>query len=136
MTIEQQAVRREVLLPVDRDTAWASLCDAAALASWLADEVDVEIRPGAEGIVRWASGEERHVAIDEVVERRRIVLCWRLPDGDPSIVELTLDDVAGGTRLAVIELPVLTLQAVGSALDQGSGGIPAGPQMASVACAV
>ena len=134
MAFDDQAVRREATLPVDRDTAWAALCDADALATWLADEVELEIREGAEGTLRWRTGEERKAVIEEVQERRRIALRWCEPGGEPSIVELTLDDVPGGTRLVVIELPVVSLEVVG-ALLQTDPGATRGPQMLAAALA-
>jgi uncharacterized protein YndB with AHSA1/START domain len=119
MAIEDETVRRVMILPVDRDTAWAALRDAEGLAGWLADEVELEVCAGARGSVRWDSGEERLVEVEEVQERRRIVLRWCERAGDPSIVELTLDDVPGGTRLVVIELPVLTLRALAVPSEAG-----------------
>jgi uncharacterized protein YndB with AHSA1/START domain len=134
MAIDDCAVRRETTLPVDRDTAWAALCDADELATWLADEVELEIREGAEGTLRWHTGEERRAVIEEVQERRRIALRWSEPGGEPSIVELTLDDVPGGTRLVVVELPVVSLDLVGELLETGPGA-PGGPQMLAAALA-
>jgi uncharacterized protein YndB with AHSA1/START domain len=138
MALEHQVVRRERVLPVDRDTAWAALRHAGALATWLADEVELEIREGAEGTLRWRDGEERSAVVEEVLARRRIVLRWWEPGGEPSLVELTLDDVAGGTRLVIVELPVLVLEAVGIALDGalGSGGGSCGPRMAAPRMAI
>ncbi|HEY1690321.1 MAG TPA: SRPBCC domain-containing protein [Solirubrobacteraceae bacterium] len=128
---QQQAVRREAILPVDRDRAWAALCDADGLASWLADEVDLDVREGAEGTVRWRSGEERAVVVEEVMERRLIALRWHEAGGEESLVELTLDDVAEGTRLVVVELPLVALRAVAGTFVQSAsnGQVPTHPQM-------
>ena len=134
MAFDDQAVRREATLPVDRDTAWAALCDPDELATWLADEVDIEIREGAEGTLRWRSGEERLAVVEEVQERRRIALRWCEPGGEASLVELTLDDVPGGTRLVVVELPVAALDVVGALLETDPG-LTRGPQMLAVALA-
>ncbi|MBV9535437.1 MAG: SRPBCC domain-containing protein, partial [Solirubrobacterales bacterium] len=76
MAIEDVAVRREVILPVDRETAWAALEDPQELATWLADEVDIEIAVGAQGWLRWEDGEQRHAKVEEVQPGRRIVLRW------------------------------------------------------------
>lgn len=133
MAIDDQVVRREAILPVDRDTAWAALCDPDELATWLADEVEIEVREGAQGTFRWRDGEERHAVVEEVQERRRVALRWFEAGGEPSIVELTLDDVAEGTRLVVVELPVATLDAVGALLEAGRS--VEGPQMLAGALA-
>ncbi len=119
MAIEDVAVRREVVLPVDRETVWAALADPDELATWLADEIELEIEAGAEGWVRWEDGERRPATVEEVVEQRRIVLRWSEREGPETIVELVLDDVPEGTRLVVLELPVVQLEAVGALLERG-----------------
>jgi len=128
-TIEQ-AVRREIVLPVDRQAAWSRLADAAGLQSWLAEEVELEIRRGARGTIRWRDGSTRLVEVEDVEQLRRICLIWREPDGEPSLVELTLDDVEQGTRLIVVEVPILTLRLVASTLECESD--RRGPQMLAV----
>ena len=128
MAIEDAAVRREVVLPVDRETAWEVLTDPDELATWLADEVELEIAPGAEGWISGPEGERCPVTVEEVAEYRRIVLRWAEPGGPETVVELVLDDVPEGTRLIVIELPVEQLEAVGAWFEQGPG-VLGGPQM-------
>jgi uncharacterized protein YndB with AHSA1/START domain len=128
MAIEDAAVRREIVLPVDRQTAWSALTDPEELATWLADEVELEIEPGAEGSLRWADGERCPVVVEEVVERRRIVLRCAEVDGPETLVEFVLDDMPEGTRLVVVELPVVQLEVVGQWLAQGPG-VLGGPQM-------
>ena len=135
MAVDGVAVRREIVLPVNRDTAWAALADPDQLATWLADEVELEIRRGAEGWLRWDDGERRRATVEEVVERRRLVLRWLGDEGPETVVELVLDDVPEGTRLIVLELPVVQLEAVGVLLEQGPrvvggpGSAARGPQM-------
>jgi len=112
MATEDTAVRRETILTVDRETAWEALCDAEGLETWLADEVDLDVRPGAEGTVRFADGEQRDAVVEEVVEGRRLALRWAEPGGEESVVDITLDDVPEGTRVVVVELPVTVLAEV------------------------
>src|SRR5437764_6479656 len=119
MAINDLAVRREVILPVDRDTAWAALADPAELATWLANEVELEIEAGARGWLRWEEGERHPAMVEEVVEHRRIVLRWSEENGPETLVEMVLDDVDEGTRLVVLELPVAQLEAVGALLERG-----------------
>lgn len=111
-----EAVRRELVLPFSREEAWPVLAEPAELETWFADEVAVEIAEGARGTVR-VDGAEREVVVDEVATGRRVAFRWRDPDrpGDESLVELTLDDVADGTRLTVLEVPVRALPAVPAA---------------------
>lgn len=133
MTIDEHSLRREVTLSVDRERAWASIAEPGELSAWLADEVNLELQPGARGALRWRTGEERHAVVEEVEEGRRLVLRWWVQDGDPSLVELTLDDVAGGTRLTVTEIPLAVLDLVGIEL---LGWLPStrGPQLVARGC--
>jgi uncharacterized protein YndB with AHSA1/START domain len=124
----EQAVRRKIVLPVDRPTAWSRIADAAGLRSWLADEVDLDVRPGAQGTIRWHGGETRLVEVEEVEPTRRVCLIWRELDGEPTLVELTLQDVQQGTSLTVVEMPLRTLRAFASAAERQSSA-PRGPQM-------
>ena len=123
-------VRCERFLPAERKAVWSALCHAEGLERWLADEVELEVRPGAEGTLRWQSGEERRARVEEVEERRRLTLRWCEPGGEPSLVELTLDDAPGGTRLVVVEIPLETLHAIAGRLEgQVLGAV--GPQMSA-----
>jgi uncharacterized protein YndB with AHSA1/START domain len=126
---DQQVVRREVVLPVDLDAAWANLADAEGLEGWLADDIDLDVRPGAEGTARWSDGTERHVVVDEIEVGRRLALCWWAEGEDATLVELTLDEHDDGTRLVVVEVPVRVVEAVGAGLP--TGGAARGPQLAA-----
>ena len=59
------------------------------LEGWLADEVELDVRPGAEGTARWSDGTERHVVVDEVEAGRRLALCWWADGEDATIVDLS-----------------------------------------------
>lgn len=122
-------MRRAIVLPVDREQAWELVVE---LDGWLAREADFELEAGAEGTVALHDGTRRHVLVEEVEPGRRAVLCWWSSDTDRSLVELTLDDVEGGTRLTVVELPIRTLRAVGTAIAAGAASV-SGPQLAAVA---
>jgi uncharacterized protein YndB with AHSA1/START domain len=128
MALGDAAVRREIVLAVDRETAWQALKDTRELACWLADEVELQIEEGAQGWLRFEDGEPRYVTVEEVVPYRRIVMRWEGSDEPETLVELVLDDVPDGTRLVVVELPVEQLEAVGLLLEQSRGVLP-GPQM-------
>ena len=103
-------VHREIVLPVERERAWELLTEPAELREWLADDVELEPEAGAPLRVAWAGGEVREGEIEEVEEERRLRFRW--DDGTtgvPSRVEWTLDDAHGGTRLTVVERPLVPL---------------------------
>jgi uncharacterized protein YndB with AHSA1/START domain len=95
-------VRREIVLPVERDRAWELLTEAGELAGWLADEVEFAAEEGAPVRAAWSDGEERAGVVEEVEPERRIRFVWAGAD-DASEVEWTLADAVAGTRLLVVE---------------------------------
>ena len=96
-------VRRELVLPVSPERAWAALTDPACLAEWFANEVELDLRPGGKGDFRWSDGAERHAVVEAVEPTRCFRFQWSEPDGDETTVAFSLDEVPGGTRLTVTE---------------------------------
>jgi uncharacterized protein YndB with AHSA1/START domain len=92
-------VTRTIVLPVTRDEAWEALTDPERLREWFANDVELDVRPGGEGVFRWDNGESRRAVVDEVDEGERLVLRWE----DDGRVELELDDAPAGTRVLVRE---------------------------------
>ena len=131
------AVRRETVLDAPRDAVWALVSDPDGLATWLADDVALDaVEPGARGTVT-EDGERRDVTIEEVEDGRRVALSWCAPGGEPSLVELTLDDLgdeddAPRTRLVVVEIPLVTLR-VATISTVHAASATRGPQMALAA---
>jgi uncharacterized protein YndB with AHSA1/START domain len=130
---EMGAVRRETLLDAPRDEVWPLVADPEGLETWLADDVDLDaVEPGAQGTVT-EDGVERRVTIEEVEAGRRVALSWCAPGGDPSLVELTLDDAPDGrTTMVVVELPLVALRVATRQAVGAWSAAPRGPQMAAV----
>ena len=104
-------VRREIVLPVERERAWELLTEPGELREWLADDVELEPEEGAPLRVAWATGEAREGVVEEVEEQRRLRFRWDDDaTGVPSRVEWTLDDAPGGTRVVVEERPLVPLE--------------------------
>lgn len=81
-------VASEIVLPVDRETAWELLTDPALRREWLGEE--------------W---EERAAVVEH--EEPGGYLSWWWDDGARgSRVEVILTPAAGGTRISVTEQPV------------------------------
>ena len=95
-------VRREIVLPVERERAWELLTEPRELREWLADDVELEPEEGAPLRVAWHNGEAREGVVEEVDDGRRLRFRWDdASTGVPSRVEWTLDDAPGGTRVTV-----------------------------------
>ena len=91
-------VRREVVVPAPVEEIWSALTEPERLEEWFANEVELELEPGGEGLFRWDNGDERRAVVQEVVPERRFAFTW-----DESRVEIDLDEVEGGTRVLVTE---------------------------------
>jgi uncharacterized protein YndB with AHSA1/START domain len=128
---EMGALRRETVLDAPRDEVWPLVAEPDGLATWLADDVELDaVAPGERGLVR-EDGELRHVTIEEVEAGRRVALSWCAPGGEPSLVELTLDDVEddeGRTRMVVVEIPLESLR-VATTVTTTALRAARGPQM-------
>ena len=92
-------VTREVVFPVPPDEVWEALTDPEQLEEWFANDVELDVRPGGEGVFRWDDGDERRATVLEVEPCERLLLDW----DEEGEVEFTLEEVAAGTRLLVRE---------------------------------
>ena len=92
-------VTREVVLEAPLEEVWDTLTDPAELAEWFANDVELELEPGGDGIFRWDDGEERRAKVLVAEPGERLVLDW----DDQGEVEFTLEEVEEGTRLLVRE---------------------------------
>jgi hypothetical protein len=96
---------------------------------WLAEQVDVELRPGGDATFR--DGErERRGWVEEATAPPRLTFWWADGDQPASRVELTLEQIDGErTRLRVLETrPLELLDLIGTPM-RGPGGPMYGPAM-------
>jgi uncharacterized protein YndB with AHSA1/START domain len=122
-------IERELTLPVPPETVWEALTDPAWLREWLADEAELQLRPG--GDARFRVGEETRTGwVEEATPPAdgaagRLAFWWE-QEGEPaSRVALELTAADDGTRLRVVESrPLDVLDLVGIPL-RGAGGVSA-----------
>ncbi|MFN8218077.1 MAG: SRPBCC domain-containing protein [Solirubrobacterales bacterium] len=103
MSTLAHTVTRTVVLAAPAERVWEAITDPAALSEWLAPEVELEAHTGGEIVCRFEDGEERRGEVELVEEAERLAFVWWREGAGPSRVELTLDAVAGATRLTVTE---------------------------------
>ena len=106
-------VEREILVPEAPDEVWEALTEPERLEEWFATEVELDARPGGEGVFRWGDGDERHAVVRELEEPERLVLDW----DDGGSVAIELEPVVEGTLVRVVEsspefAPALGLRAL------------------------
>jgi uncharacterized protein YndB with AHSA1/START domain len=92
-------IEREVVFPAAPEEVWEALTDPERLEEWFATDVELDPRPGGEGVFRWADGEERRAVVRELEEERRLVLDW----DDDGVTTIELVEVEDGTCVHVIE---------------------------------
>lgn len=97
-------ITRSVELEASTDEVWRALTEPALLADWL-DVVELDVRPGGDGLIVEPDGAIRRARVDEVLPARRLALCWWPEDGSgpASTVELDLEETPAGTRVVVTE---------------------------------
>jgi uncharacterized protein YndB with AHSA1/START domain len=102
----RNAVVRSLVLDAGRDAVWRAISSDDGLAGWLAESATVDLRPGGQGVVRFAGGHERRLRVAEVEDGTSIAFDWS-PASEPDAqtrVELRLEDAAdGSTRITVSE---------------------------------
>jgi uncharacterized protein YndB with AHSA1/START domain len=122
---EPVTITRETDLDIDAERLWHALSDANGLATWLGDEVALDVREGAVGTVL-DDGVLRHVRVDRVREGHELSFTW-WEDGQAEVASTVRIDIAalpdGGSRLAILETfdpgsPRLTARASASARDR------------------
>ena len=98
---------KEVVLPVERDDAWAAVTQERALEAWLAERVALDLRPGGEASFTLPDGEERRGMVEEVAPGERLTFWWwpREDGADSSRVTFELAPAVGGTLVRVTETP-------------------------------
>jgi uncharacterized protein YndB with AHSA1/START domain len=96
-------VRRSIDLDAPPEDVWKAISEESTLRDWLAPEVEIDLREGGELSCRYEDGEERRGTVELVEEAERLAFRWQRDGAGPSRVELTVDAVANGTRLTVVE---------------------------------
>ncbi len=98
------SVQREVSLDLDPEEVWELVGDADGLGTWLADEVDLDVVPDAEGTAR-EGDVVREVRVERVEPGRELAFRWwpRGDEGLGSSVVITVAPSDGGTLLRVVE---------------------------------
>ena len=92
-------IERTIEVPEEADEVWESLTDPGRLEEWFATEVELDARPGGEGVFRWGDGDERRAVVRELEEAERLVLDW--DDGGSVAIELETSET--GTIVRVVE---------------------------------
>jgi uncharacterized protein YndB with AHSA1/START domain len=110
-------IERELLIEASPDDVW----NAVTGSGWLAEEVELDLRPGGDASFR-SSETVKTGWVEDVCAPNRLAFWWA-SDGEPATrVELTLHANYDTTRLRVVETrPLELLDLVGVPLPRISG---------------
>jgi uncharacterized protein YndB with AHSA1/START domain len=116
--VAADSVEREILIEASPEVVWGVITEPEQISRWFSDEADVEGRAGADGTLTWKPGgrggrkDSDLVVPIRVVEAepfRRFSFRWNHPrgtepdQGNSALVEFSLIEESGGTRLRVLE---------------------------------
>jgi uncharacterized protein YndB with AHSA1/START domain len=116
--VASDSVQREILIEASPEVVWGVITEPEQIVRWFSDEAEVEERVGADGKLSWRPGgrggrkDSALVVPVRVVEAepfRRFSFRWNHPEGagpdrsNSALVEFTLLEEAGATRLTVLE---------------------------------
>jgi uncharacterized protein YndB with AHSA1/START domain len=116
--VPADSVEREILIEATPQVVWGVITEPEQISRWFSDDADIEGRAGADGSLTWkpgGRGGEKDVDLVvpiRVVDAepfRRFSFRWNHPDGaspdesNSALVEFSLFEEAGGTRLKVVE---------------------------------
>ena len=100
-------VARELVLPAAPEEVWDALTSPERLEEWLANDVELDVTPGGEGVFRWESGEVRRAVVETVDEGRLLIMRWwdEETPAETTTVAIAVEEVEQGTRVVVTEAP-------------------------------
>ena len=96
-----ETVTRQVQLDISPDALWSAITDREALEAWLGEQVDLDLRPGGEGVIV-DDGIARDVVVHSVEEGRGWSFEWRVDEAPVSIVSFEISTGDDGSSVLTI----------------------------------
>jgi uncharacterized protein YndB with AHSA1/START domain len=102
---ELDRIERQFTLDVSREEMWAAITEPELLGQWFGSRAELDLRPGGEGLFIWDELDvTTHVTVETVEPPEKFSYRWRSSkDGPTTLVEFSLEEVPGGTRLTLVE---------------------------------
>ena len=102
-------IERETLIDAPLEVVWGVVTEPAQISRWFTDEAQLDLRPGGEGVLSWKEHESARLRVERVERPHLFSFRWMFPpgsepvEGNSMLVEFTLSDEGGKTRLRVAE---------------------------------
>jgi uncharacterized protein YndB with AHSA1/START domain len=113
-TTATDRIEKTVIIKAPRSRVWRAISDATKFGEWFQVKLDGEFMAGAtiQGVITYPGyeGLRMEILIERIEPERLFSYRWH--PGDPkgeygaepmTLVEFTLDDAPGGTRLTIVE---------------------------------
>lgn len=121
-------IEREIHIAAPAARVWRALTEARHLGAWFGDAgATIDLRPGGVITLTWKKAGTTRARVVRVEPPRHFSFRWvrgrdEEPDPDDStLVEFTLTDADGGTRLRVTESGIRKLQMAEAELTEYAG---------------
>jgi len=102
-------IERETLIDAPLEIVWGVVTEPAQINRWFTDAARLDLRPGGEGVFSWEEHGSVPVRVERVERPHLFSFRWVYPEGsepgedNSTLVEFTLSDEGGRTRLRVVE---------------------------------
>lgn len=108
-------VERETLIEAPVEVVWGVVTEPAQISRWFSDAAQLDLRPGGEGVLSWENHGSVRLRVERVERPHLFSFRWAYPEGaepredNSMLVEFTLTDEGGRTRLRVVESGLATV---------------------------
>jgi uncharacterized protein YndB with AHSA1/START domain len=102
-------VERETLIDAPLEVVWGVVTEPAQITRWFTAAAELDLRPGGHGVLSWENHGPVHLRVERVERPHLFSFRWMYPEGsepqegNSMLVEFTLSDEDGKTRLRVVE---------------------------------
>lgn len=107
---DTELIRRSIDVGIDGDEVWELLVDDDERSAWFGGPTQLEPHPGGDGTFTDPDGTRRRATVEVAEPGRHLRWTWWPEDGTPgdaSRVDVTLVPIPGGTRVTVVERPLV-----------------------------
>lgn len=101
-------IEKEMLIEAPVEVVWRIVTEADQISQWFSAEAQLDLRVGGQG--RLGTGRKSYpIQVEAIDPPRRFAFRWLYPEGaraergNSTLVEFTLSQEAGNTRLRVVE---------------------------------
>src|ERR1700759_486193 len=97
-------IERAITIAAPIERVWELITQPEHIGRWFGDAgAEVDLRPGGALELRWESSRSVTGVVERVEPTTLFSYRWKLADAGTTLVEFTLSEIEGGTRLHVPE---------------------------------